>query len=904
MIYISRIFLLLLLPAFLKAQDSSGPGKVISLADSLFQAGDYETAAVNYEKVALVYKVLDKNKYISFENKVADCQAREGRLEDATVLAERILNECSSEDQKAELWNTIGLINLNKGKYDLALQFFGKALSHYMGQSGKPETIAFCYNNIGLTNWATGNNQLALEHLSEALNLRRNTYGENHPSVAASYNNIGLVYSEHDPEAALENYEKALKIYSGIYQASHPLIASTLNNIGIIQRKKKDYAGSIETFKKCLEIRTKIFNADHPNIAFIYSNIGQSFFENSEYDSAIAYQNKALTIYIKNYGDKHPEIAHTYNLLGTIYEKEKKYNIALDNFQKAVCANISDFNVTDIKINPSINNYYNSDLLLMSLLLKSRTLESRHYDKTLKLADLELSLKTLELCDSLISRIRQFRTSKNDKISLGRTAAEIYEDAVSIAVELSQLTLKKNYYLAKAFAFSEKNKSAVLLEAIADAQAKSFSGIPDSLLEKEKDLKAEIALYEQKLAERFSPEEEKSLRTKLFTVNRMYEQFTKSLEKNYPEYFNLKYNNSAISIDSVRRVLDKETLLISYFLAENRKRIYAFRLSKNRLEVSNMPKNDLLEKQIKGLRNAIRHRTDQSYINFAHQLYKELMPAVNPKIKKLVIIPEGGLGTVPFEALLAKEVKSKEVNFTTLPYLINKFYISYNYSASLFAQVTKESMAAKAVPLSVFLCAPVTFDSSDHLKPLYGSEAEVRNIDSIISIRGYKTSVYLKQDANEEVVKSPELSRYKYLHFATHGVVDEEKPELSKIYLTATHDEDGDLYSGEIYNLNIKADLVTLSACETGLGMVSKGEGIIGLTRALLYAGSNNVFVSLWSVSDRSTSELMTNFYKNLLDSQHKTNYAAAIKTSKLKLIGDGKFSHPYFWAPFILIGK
>jgi CHAT domain-containing protein/Tfp pilus assembly protein PilF len=898
-----RIILLILFPAFLNAQDS-GPGKIIAAGDSLFQSGDYEKAGSYYQKAADVYRGLDKTKYISFENMVADCQAREGLLDEATALAEKMLGECTSDDQRAELWNTIGLINLNKGKYELALQFFSKALSYYTGQSDKPQAIAFCYNNIGLTNWATGNNQLALEHLSEALDLRKNIFGENHQSVAASYNNIGLVYAEHDPEMALQNYEKALKIYSGIYQPSHPLIASTLNNIGIIQRQKKDYPGSIETFKKCLVIRTMIFNSDHPNIAFIYSNIGQSFFENGSYDSAIAYQDKALVIYKKNYGDKHPEIAHTYNLLGTIYEKEKKYDLALDNFQKALCANISDFDAVNIYVNPSINNYYSSDLLLLSLLLKARTLESRHYDKTLKLADLELSLRTLELCDSLISRIRQFRTSKSDKISLGRTAAEIYEDAISIAIDLSQLTLKKNYYLVKAFSFSEKNKSAVLLEAIADAQAKSFAGIPDTLLIKEKELKAEIALYEQKLAERFSPEEEKSLRTKLFTVNRLYEQFTKTLEKDYPGYFNLKYNTTTINIDSVRKVLDGQTMLISYFLAENRKRIYVFGVSKTKLAVSNFPKSERLEKQIKGLRNAIRHRTDQAYLNFAYLLYKELMPPVSSKIKKLVIIPEGGLGTVPFEALLTKEVKEKEVNFASLPYPIKKFNISYNYSASLFVQVAKESAAIASVPPSVFLCAPVTFDSSDHLKPLFGSEAEVLNIDSIISTRGYKTSVHLKKDANEEIVKSPELANYKYLHFATHGVVDEEKPELSKIYLTPVHDEDGDLYSGEIYNLNIKADLVTLSACETGLGMVSKGEGIIGLTRALLYAGSNNVLVSLWSVSDRSTAQLMITFYKNLLDVQHKTNYAAAIKFSKLELIKGGQFSHPYFWAPFILIGK
>ncbi|MFL5728500.1 MAG: CHAT domain-containing protein [Cytophagaceae bacterium] len=902
--YTPGFLLLLFLPVFLHGQSvPADPAKNILLADSLFQAGDYESAARNYKLASITYKILDKKKYLFYENKIADCLARQGRLEEAENLAGTMLKECSSDEERAQLWNTMGLINLNKGKYEIALQYFSKALTYYTTQD-QPEQVAYCYNNIGLTNWATGNNQLALEHLSEALDLRKTIFGETHQSVAASYNNIGLVYSEHDPEAALSNYEKALNIYSGIYQASHPLIASTLNNIGIIQRKKKDYAGSIETFKKCLDIRIRVFSAEHPNVAFIYSNIGQSFFENAQYDSALSYQEKALKVYKKNYGEKHPEIAHTYNLIGTIHEKSKKYDLALADFQSALCANSADFNSADISLNPPLSNYYNSDLLLMSLLLKARTLESRHYEKTLKLKDLELSLQTLELCDSLISRIRQFRTSKNDKISLGRTAAEIYEDAVSIASDLGQLTLRKNYYLTKAFSFCEKNKSAVLLEAIADAQAKSFSGIPDTLLEKEKELKAEIALYEQKLAERFSAEEEKALRNKLFNLNRQYEQFTKSLEQNYPEYYNLKYNSAGIRLDSVRSVLEEGTMLISYFLAENRKRIFVFCLTKKSLEVYNMPKNELLEKQIKGLRNSIRHRADKAFANFAHLLYKELVPSIPSGIKKLVIIPDGGLGTIPFEALLTKEVKGDSIDFSKLPYMIKRFSISYNYSATLFVQVTKESKLAKDIPLSVFLCAPVTFDSTEHLKPLYGSEAEVQNIDSIIGIRGYKTSIFLKKEANEGIVKSPELSNYKYLHFATHGVVDEEKPELSKIYLTATGDEDGDLYSGEIYNLNIKADLVTLSACETGLGMVSKGEGIIGLTRALLYAGSNNVLVSLWSVSDRSTAELMTSFYENLLDVQKKTNYAAAVRSGKLKLIQAKEFSHPYFWAPFILIGK
>jgi CHAT domain-containing protein len=112
------------------------------------------------------------------------------------------------------------------------------------------------------------------------------------------------------------------------------------------------------------------------------------------------------------------------------------------------------------------------------------------------------------------------------------------------------------------------------------------------------------------------------------------------------------------------------------------------------------------------------------------------------------------------------------------------------------------------------------------------------------------------------------------------------------------------LYSGEIYNLKLNADLVVLSACETGLGKIQQGEGIIGLTRALLYAGAKNIIVSLWEVADESTSDLMVNFYKNTLAGKGQLSYSEALRNAKLKMIGEGKYAHPLYWSPFILIGK
>ena len=196
------------------------------------------------------------------------------------------------------------------------------------------------------------------------------------------------------------------------------------------------------------------------------------------------------------------------------------------------------------------------------------------------------------------------------------------------------------------------------------------------------------------------------------------------------------------------------------------------------------------------------------------------------------------------------------------------------------------------------------------ITPLPGSELEVKTIDNKFIQQGLPADMRLFDDASEEFIKSEAIKKYSFLHIATHGFVNSEKPELSGIILSTNKagGNDGVLYSGEIYNLELNADLVVLSACETGLGKVMKGEGIIGLSRALLYAGTNNLIVSLWKVSDVSTSKLMIDFYDNYLkhsyDNQQKFAYAKYLQQAKLKMIKENKFGHPFFWSPFILVGN
>ena len=900
-----------LLPYQISAQirkDTTDARHYFQKADSLFEAASYDAALPSLKNAADIYQKysLWKN-YFSSQAKIAETLVRQGKYEESSLIVQQSLQQVSEKkltntQSEALLLNQQGLLYMHKGRNDLALENFQKAISILTSvKQTALDDLALFYNNLGLAHWNAGNNQLALEHLQKSLNLRKELYGESEPEVAASYNNLGLVYAVNDPEQALNYYVKALDIYKKYYGDNHPNVAIALNNIAIIQRKQKKYDESLSNFQKVLNAWEAMNKSRHPNTAFVYTNVGQIYSDKGEEEKALDFQIKALEIYRETYGTKHPEIAGIYNEIGTIYALEHKYKQALENYQHAICANLFEYDQQDYKQTPSIRNYYNANVLLRSLLMKARTLEEMYANKTIKPADLRLAISTFHACDTLIEKIRKVQTNKTDKIELGKLAANVYEDAIRVCLTLRDGSAQKNFYNEKAFYFAEKSKTAVLLEAISDASAKHFASIPDSLLEKENTIKMDISFYEQKLAEKNDATSEQVLRDKLFSLNRQYELFISELEKRFPDYYNLKYNVKTTSVNSLRQVLKPGSALVSYFIAEESKRVYIFYITPKKFQVYDVAENDELNKLLTGYRNSIRFDVPDVFADLSYQLYKQLIPfSIPSSLQKLIIIPDGRLGTIPFEAFLTEKTNTSKTASASYPFLLKKCAISYSYSANLYEQAMHKKSKADG---SIFLCAPVEFKS---MSSLPGTKEEVAKINSLFNTKGFNSKCYTGKNVQESLIKSGTLSGYNYLHFATHGMVDEHKPELSEIYLApdTTKKEDGNLYSGEIYNLKINADLVTLSACQTGLGKVQKGEGIIGLTRALLYAGANNLVVSLWSVADKSTSELMIDFYSRLLNNADNADYSSALQNAKLSMIRSEQYNKPYYWAPFILIGK
>lgn len=883
------------------------PEKMAEQIDKLLIDSKYQEAIDLANKSIPAAK--DFSTRVILQNKKAEALIGIGNLQEAGNILNNVQKELDDKKDnttlKAITLRNIGYLQLNQGRADLAEESIENSLELFTS-AGSPDCLdaAQAHGNMGLMFMSQGKYKQAEEQLQRCLALRQQQLQPSDERIAATYNDLGLACVKLDPDRGIDYYEKALESYERIHGNEHLKIAIANINIGYANRELKLYGDAVINFETALTILEKNYPQPHPSKAVTYFNLGQTYLKMGDNKAAMDFYKKALEMYKLSYGTHHPDITQVLNAMGNLEHAENRYASAFEHYQQALQANVPDFTDSTIDSNPSPdNNYYNGNLLVQTLLFKAENYEGQYLGKTIKFSDLQKSLDLLSQCDKLVDQLRRTSNNEGDKLFLGLLANEVYSAGVRIAYTAAINAVKKAQYFEKAFYFAEKSKNAVLLDAISESNAKSYAGIPANLLEKEKEIKSSIALFSQKLAQRPEPNEEKKIRENLFTLSKSYEEFIKSLETSYPEYFNLKYNLSLPSLSQVQSVLDEKSIVLSYFIDENENThtLYTFIISNKKYKIEEQVLDADFDKTVTGYRNSLYYDDRAIFIQTSTALGRQLIPRkISSSIVRLIILPAGRLGIIPFEPLLTEEVEI--TGYKALPYLINKYSVQYEFSAGLLLQKAQAKSFATNVP-SILLCAPVKFPEKDRLMELPGTKNEVEDISTLFAAKNYNNSLFTGMDASETLIKTTDLNKYSYLHLATHGVVDESEPELSRIYLqTNSAKEDGNLFAGEIYNLKLNANLVTLSACQTGLGKISKGEGVIGLSRALIYAGAQHLIVSFWSVADESTALLMKNFYAEMLDSGHKT-FEESLRVAKLKMITDEKYATPFYWAPFILIG-
>jgi tetratricopeptide (TPR) repeat protein len=849
----------------------------------------------------------------------------------------------------AASYNIIGVIYKNKGEYDKALEYYQRAVKILYSVLGEEHLkVADIYTNIGVVYETKGEYDKALEYYHKALKICISTLGEEHPEIALLYNNIGVLYLESgDYDKALESSQKALKMRIFFLGEQNPDVAMTYNNIGEVYISKGNNDMALEYFRKALEIRISLLNEKNPNIAYSYIGIGLAYCNKGIYNNALEYYQKALKIYVASMGEKHPAVASCYTKIGDANSKKGEYLKALEYYQKALLSNIPGFHDTSVYSNPKMENVLSKPNLLSNLINRANTFYLLYKNRTKSYSDIKASLLSYELAFQLINTMRNNYNIEDTKLLLSEKTKNYYTEALHVAIEF-QSNYPSQENCTKPFEFLEKSKGATMVARFNDYNAKHFASIPDSMLEKEKELRNKTRFYSTQIAnQKYLNKVDDTLQideyeNESFTCSRKLDSLITYFETTYPAYYEFKYANKTVPVTELQKSLDNNTAVLNYFVSDSILFIASVTDSLNKIEeiLIDSSFKKLITRYYINIKTA---ETESFEIN-SYQIYKKLIEPVQKHIlhkEHLIIIPDDYLYYVPFETLIENipTTNERKEGYSILDYLIKSHSISYQHSATLWYNSIKRVVELAATQKVNFIgYAPVfnkeknnglilssnisTFDTTGNniayrsistdlkkFNPLPYTKDEIVSIVHLFEKHKKEAKAYLYSDANESNFKN-NVGNYKYIHIASHGFSNDKEPELSGIVFSQNKDtiisnsdskEDEILYVGETYNLNLNADLVVLSSCESGLGKLIKGEGLQALSRGFLYTGTPNIIFSIWKTLDKPTKNLMVQFYSNVLDGE---SYPEALRQTKLKLINDHQTSFPHFWGGFILVGK
>ena len=839
--------------------------------------------------------------------------------------------------------NNVGVIYAELGHFDKALEYYKEALNIRMAALGQnTKDVAQDYNNIAVALKNKGDYEESLIYHEQALSIRKKVFGDTHPAVGASYYNIGVTYgAKGHYEEALKHHKHSLDIWTTAFPDGHPLISQNYNAISIDFQKLKQYNEAIHFEEKSLAEVSETLGKEHPYTLYSYSNIGDVFRQQGRYKKALEYYLKVIDISIRTDIGYHSALINAYHNISDIFYMQGEFDKALQYSDLTLQGNHLEFLSASLLKTPELDDYSSDTYLLNSLVLRAQIYKA--------LADqegvfrLKSALQTYQMAAKVIEAHSLSFKNDGSKLLLAEQTTTMYEEAIQVALQLYQHYGDESY-LNDAFQFAELGKVSVLLDAMNEADALRGAGIPDSLLQDEKELRLLLTYHDRiiksELTKREAANQEKVAKEKerFFTVKKTYDELVETFEKTYPAYFDLKYKGYTASLsDVVEKMLGEDELLVEYVVGADS--LYIFVVSDSLRHVEVVSIDSTLSRDVELFKSGLAQRNRETYIPSAYSLYSLLIEPILddvPQKETWIIVADDLLNEVPFDALIS-EPRPVNSNYYDLPYLIHSHSFRYTYSATLelsqaFLRDQQEQNIVQANKRDFMAFAPVFksgfvgwqrgAEALEEFRPdsiritewgyLPQSKKEVQSIHSMFSERyslwdkffSDRSAMYLNKKASEHRLKSIDLSSYRYVHFATHGVVNKSVPELSGIILAqdTTGGEDGILHLSEVYNLDLDADLVVLSACQTGTGRVARGEGLMSLTRGFMYAGTDALLASYWQVADGSTNWLMVSFYDYLLSGHSKS---VSLRNAKLDLMERyPQFAQPYYWASFVLIGK
>lgn len=824
------------------------------------------------------------------------------------------------EDQRlqAHTLTNIGYIYTDWSDLQEAATYYNQALAIW-SVTGDLSGEARTTNALGVLHSKLGEKQKALNEHTRARELFR-TIG-NRPGELTALTGLGYVYdSMSQKEKALEQYTQALTISRAVGQREGEMVLLIhVGNVNNFMGKKEDARASYE---EALNLSRVL--GDTRVQAYCLTFLGEIFEADRNQKEALAYYKRALLLSRRS-EDKRGE-ASVLNHLGHINEHSGRRELALKQYKSALALHLA----SKDRQGEALTRYN------MASAFRA-------------LGDLEQARQEIETSLRIIESLRSDVGSHDLRVSYFASVQQYYSFYIDMLMQKHKADPANGFEVA-AFQASERARARNLLDMLLESRADIYQSVEPVLKEKEHTLQQTLSAKSERQMRllgggKYSAEEAAGLEKEIGDLTFELENVRAQIRERSPRYTALT-EPQPLSLKNVQDMLDENTLLLEYALGKERSYLWA--VEKTGINTYELPEREKIEESAQRLYGLLTARqlkreeslaeyearvkeTDEQYWPQALELGKIILGPISGQLgtKRLLIVADGALLLVPFSALASSTSSDNQSGPAPVPLMLEHDIVnlpSASTLAVLRSMTANRQPATKAVAV---LADPVyerddprleakangtptvnqtdvdlsLIDTGSGIARLLASAEEAEIVQMVPRGAGLKA---LGFDANLDTVRSPALAQYRIVHFATHGIFNNEHAELSAIILSLYDKEArpraGFLRLQEIYNLNLPVDLVVLSACDTARGKEIDGEGLIGLTRGFMNAGAERVVASLWKVDEDATAELMKYFYAGVL--QEGLAPATALRKAQIKMWQIKRRHPPYYWAAFVLHGE
>lgn len=884
------------LSLFNTINDTGGIAKTLALLGEVYDSLSDRNSALEYyyKSLAIYEKNDDKSNMASLLVNIAYAYRRMGELQKALKIfndAIPLLHETGVLSGEASALHSVGTIKSELGNYQQGLADLKKALSIWQ-QISDEDGEALSLHNTGKIYRDLDQNEEALYFFNRALLLRERLGSQKNFKVAVGFLEVGSTYEK------LQDYRQA-KIY-------------LLRGLAILKEIKNRFWEAIALYR-----------------------LGKLYTTLKKRGPALRYLNQSLAL-SKDFKIRFCE-AMSLATIGDINYLVGDYSKAVEFYDRALAI---------------LGSHYGPDAQAKIHYKKARI----DYLQGRLLSGYEQITRSI----NLMEQIREKIATPESRTSLFSEANKYYELCIDLLMALNKVHPDANYDL-EAFNISERRRARGLVDLLVEAQVDIREGVDSGLLERESKVLTSISEKQYQLLQAQGSKEPDRTRVtrleqELSTLIIEFQEVEAEIRIKSPHQAELG-NATPISLKEVQEnLIDQDTVLLEYSLGLERS--YVWMVTNGSLVSFELSRGAVIEKSAKKLIALLRSRevkpgeaqqeysrrvrtADALYDQAAIELSRLVIKPVATQLgaKRLLIVADGALQYVPFAAL-PKVTAGKDVNKSPAPLVFDHEIVNLP-SASAAAYLRKFIRERRPADKMVAVLADPVFDPEDERvinrdaisqAARNNQSEEVNGLASVVNrsaadvglkfnrlllSRDEATGILsvtppsrnllaLDFEANLTTVKSPALAAYRFVHFATHGIINTKRPQLSGIVLSLVDksgaEQDGFLRLQDIYSLKMPAELVVLSACVTGIGKEVKGEGLITITRGFMHAGAARVLASLWKVDDNASAKLMVVFYKKMLG-EEMLSPAAALKAAQLELL-KSNYRSPYYWAAFVLQGE